>query len=160
DALRRIAAPLHAAPTKQGLSCSRRPPRPHCEGRRSVRPEPGGPTGAALPARLRPRAQSRRVRLESPQAPGRQQEAPAPRRIPPQSRSVRPRPHSVQPRPGALLLSCPKCSLYNGLISKSFDPLPYGSPFALLGTLTARGEPGAKQGTCSWRAQAFLENGD
>jgi hypothetical protein len=29
---------------------------------------------------------------------------------------------------------------------KSFDPLPYGPPFALLGTLTARGEPGAKQG--------------
>jgi hypothetical protein len=30
----------------------------------------------------------------------------------------------------------------------------------VLGTLIARGEPGAKQGTCSWRSQAFLENGD
>ena len=34
---------------------------------------------------------------------------------------------------------------------------PFGT---ILGTLTARGAPGAKQGTCSWRAQAFAENGD
>ena len=30
----------------------------------------------------------------------------------------------------------------------------------VLGSLYGRGEPGAKQGTCSWRAQAFLDSGD
>ena len=36
----------------------------------------------------------------------------------------------------------------------------YAPRATVLGTLTARGEPGAKQGTCSWRAQGFLESGD
>ena len=31
---------------------------------------------------------------------------------------------------------------------------------AVLGTLTFRGEPGAKTGPLSWRGQGFLENGD
>ena len=30
----------------------------------------------------------------------------------------------------------------------------------VVGTLTARGEPGAEFGTCSWRSASFLENGD
>lgn len=30
----------------------------------------------------------------------------------------------------------------------------------VVGTLTARGEPGAERGTCSWRSASFLENGD
>jgi hypothetical protein len=30
----------------------------------------------------------------------------------------------------------------------------------VLGTLTLRGEPGAKAGPCSWRGQGFLENGE
>jgi hypothetical protein len=30
----------------------------------------------------------------------------------------------------------------------------------VLGTLTLRGEPGAKSGSCSWRGQGFLENGE
>lgn len=30
----------------------------------------------------------------------------------------------------------------------------------VLGTLTMRGEPGAKSGSCSWRGQGFLEGGD
>ena len=30
----------------------------------------------------------------------------------------------------------------------------------VLGTLHLRGEPGAKGGTCSWRGQGFLENGE
>ena len=30
----------------------------------------------------------------------------------------------------------------------------------VLGTLTFRGEPGAKSGALSWRGQGFLENGD
>ena len=30
----------------------------------------------------------------------------------------------------------------------------------VLGTLTLRGEPGAKTGPSSWRGQGFLENGD
>lgn len=30
----------------------------------------------------------------------------------------------------------------------------------VLGTMYGRGEPGAKQGTCSCRAEAFLDNGD
>ncbi len=30
----------------------------------------------------------------------------------------------------------------------------------VLGTLTGRGAPGAKSGPCSWRSQAFLEDGD
>ena len=31
---------------------------------------------------------------------------------------------------------------------------------AVLGTLTFRGEPGAKSGSLSWRGQGFLENGE
>jgi hypothetical protein len=30
----------------------------------------------------------------------------------------------------------------------------------VLGTLYGRGEPGAKQGTCSWRAEGFLDDGN
>ena len=30
----------------------------------------------------------------------------------------------------------------------------------VLGSLHGRGEPGAKKGTCSWRGQGFLDNGD
>ena len=30
----------------------------------------------------------------------------------------------------------------------------------VLGTITLRGEPGAKGGPCSWRGQGFLENGE
>jgi hypothetical protein len=30
----------------------------------------------------------------------------------------------------------------------------------VLGTMTLRGEPGAKIGPCSWRGQGFLENGE
>lgn len=30
----------------------------------------------------------------------------------------------------------------------------------VIGTLTFRGEPGAKSGTLSWRGQGFLDNGD
>jgi hypothetical protein len=30
----------------------------------------------------------------------------------------------------------------------------------VLGTMTLRGEPGAKIGPCSWRSQGFLENGE
>ncbi len=30
----------------------------------------------------------------------------------------------------------------------------------VLGTLTGRGEPGADTGTCTWRSQAFLEDGE
>jgi hypothetical protein len=30
----------------------------------------------------------------------------------------------------------------------------------VLGTMTLRGEPGAKTGPCSWRGQGFLENGE
>ena len=30
----------------------------------------------------------------------------------------------------------------------------------VLGTLTLRGEPGAKRGTATWRGDGFLENGD
>jgi len=30
----------------------------------------------------------------------------------------------------------------------------------VLGTITLRGEPGAKSGPCSWRGQGFLENGE
>jgi hypothetical protein len=39
-------------------------------------------------------------------------------------------------------------------VSVNFDGTakPFGT---ILGTLTARGEPAAKHGTCSWRAQAF-----
>jgi hypothetical protein len=44
-------------------------------------------------------------------------------------------------------------------LSVNFDGTapPFGT---ILGTLTARGAPGAKHGTCSWRAQAFGENVD
>ncbi len=46
-----------------------------------------------------------------------------------------------------------------GSVSVNFDGTAtrFGT---VLGTLIARGEPGAKQGTCSWRSQGFLENGD
>ncbi len=46
-----------------------------------------------------------------------------------------------------------------GSVSVNFDGTAtrFGT---VLGTLIARGEPGAKQGTCSWRGQGFLENGD
>ncbi len=30
----------------------------------------------------------------------------------------------------------------------------------VVGTLTARGEPGAERGMCSWRSASFLDNGD
>lgn len=45
-----------------------------------------------------------------------------------------------------------------GSVSVNFDGTATGFG-TVLGTLIVRGEPGAKQGTCSWRGQAFLDNG-
>ena len=75
----RVTHPLHAPAHEPSLAGSRRPPRPHRQGRRAVCTAPAGAPRTALSARLRPRVEPRRVCLEPSQAPRRQQDPAAPR---------------------------------------------------------------------------------